>query len=201
MPAHNPPRAPFQHCRSLVSQLGLTGWERRSQVHLLQRSERLLRELRNLDRQLCRETHKLAVIYVANGQEDKYSILSNRGGSQAFEQFIAGLAWEVELATHTGFIGGLGSGCGETAPYYASAFVETIFHVSTRMPSHTEEALLQKMRHLGNDEVHIVWSEHHRDYRRSSLPTEFCDVLIVIYPLPDSLYRVTVDTKSEVGFI
>lgn len=54
------------------------------------------------------------------------------------------------------------------------------------------------MRHLGNDEVHVVWSEHSRDYRRSSLPTEFCDVLIVVYPLPDSLYRVTVDTKSEV---
>lgn len=54
------------------------------------------------------------------------------------------------------------------------------------------------MRHLGNDEVHIVWSEHNRDYRRSSLPTEFCDVLIVVYPLPDSLYRVTVNTKSEV---
>ena len=56
-----------------------------------------------------------------------------------------------------------------------------------------------QMRHLGNDEVHIVWSEHYRDYRRSSLPTEFCDVLIVIYPLPDSLYRVTIGTKSEVS--
>ena len=57
------------------------------------------------------------------------------------------------------------------------------------------------MRHLGNDEVHIVWSEHTRDYRRSSLPTEFCDVLIVVYPLPDSLYRVTIDTKAEVSQI
>jgi len=144
-PAHSPSRAPFQQCRSLVSQLGLGGWDQRSQVQLLQRTEQLLRELRNLDRQRHRETHKLAVIYVANGQEDKASILSNQGGSQAFEQFVAGLAWEVELASHTGFMGGLGSGCGETAPYYASALVETIFHVSTRMPSNSEEALLQKV--------------------------------------------------------
>ena len=45
--------------------------------------------------QRCRETHKIAVIYVAEGQEDKNSILSNTGGSQAYEDFIAGLAWEV----------------------------------------------------------------------------------------------------------
>ncbi len=32
-----------------------------------------------------RETHKIAVIYVAEGQEDKISILSNTSGSQAFE--------------------------------------------------------------------------------------------------------------------
>lgn len=74
--------SPFQHCRQLFSQLGLAGWERRSQIQLLVRSERLLRELRNLDTQRGRETHKVAVIYVAAGQEDKVSILSNKGGSQ-----------------------------------------------------------------------------------------------------------------------
>lgn len=46
--------------------------------------------------QFCRETHKIAVIYVANGQEDKLSILSNTGGSQKYEDFIAALAWEVK---------------------------------------------------------------------------------------------------------
>lgn len=45
--------------------------------------------------QRCRETHKIAIIYVAEGQEDKNSILSNDCGSQAYEEFIAGLAWEV----------------------------------------------------------------------------------------------------------
>ena len=42
-----------------------------------------------------RETHKIAVIYVAEGQEDKNSILSNSGASRAFEDFVAGLGWEV----------------------------------------------------------------------------------------------------------
>ena len=46
------------------------------------------------------------------------------------------------------------------------------------MPSDSEEAVLRKTRHIGNDEIHIVWCEHRREYRRGILPTEFCDVLI-----------------------
>ncbi|XP_049857449.1 probable Rho GTPase-activating protein CG5521 isoform X1 [Schistocerca gregaria] len=199
---HYPTTAPFQHCRLLFSQLGLAGWERRSQLQLLAKNEKLLRELRNLDTQRCRETHKIAVIYVAEGQEDKNSILSNTCGSQAYEEFISGLAWEVELESHTGFLGGLqrNRSTGETAPYYATSFLEAIFHVATRMPSSSQESLLQKMRHLGNDEVHIVWSEHNRDYRRGIIPTEFCDVLIVIYPLLNGLYRVQVKRKPDVPY-
>lgn len=64
----------FHYCKLLFSQLGLAGWERRKRTHLLIRTDKLLRELRNLDIQRCRETHKVAVIYVASGQEDKNSI-------------------------------------------------------------------------------------------------------------------------------
>ena len=46
----------------------------------------------------------------------------------------------------------------------------------------------------GNDEIHIVWTEHWRDYRRGIIPTEFCDVLIVIYPLNNNLYRIQVSS-------
>ncbi|XP_076268274.1 putative Rho GTPase-activating protein CG5521 isoform X2 [Rhynchophorus ferrugineus] len=192
----------FQQCRLLFSQLGLSGWDRRKQVHLLDKNDRLLRELRNLDGQSCRETHKFAVIYVAPGQEDKNSILSNQSGSVAYEQFLAALAWEIELEYHTGFLGGLqkqGS-TGMTAPYVATSFLEAIFHVATRMPGDSPEAVLSKTRHLGNDEVHIVWSEHSRDYRRDIIPTEFCDILLVIYPLGNNLNRVTVNCKADVSY-
>jgi hypothetical protein len=144
---------------------------------------------------------QVAVIYVAPGQEDKNSILSNQGGSASYEQFLAALAWEVELEGHTGFLGGLqrlGS-TGLTAPYVATSFSEAIFHVATRMPGDTPETVLNKTRHLGNDEVHIVWSEHCRDYRRDIIPTEFCDILITIYPLGNNLNRVTVNCKPDVS--
>ncbi|KAG7252596.1 hypothetical protein CRUP_008328, partial [Coryphaenoides rupestris] len=52
-------------------------------------------------------------------------------------------------------------------------------------------------RHLGNDEVHIVWSEHSRDYRRGIIPTEFGDVLIVIYPVKNHMYSIHILKKPE----
>ena len=72
--------SPFQQCRLLFEQLGLASWDKRKSVHTLKKNDRLLRELKNLDNQKCRETHKIAVLYVAEGQEDKMSILSNSGG-------------------------------------------------------------------------------------------------------------------------
>ncbi|GFS68356.1 hypothetical protein NPIL_633392 [Nephila pilipes] len=193
----------FQHCRLLLNQLGFTSWERRSQFDLLKKNEQLLRELRNLDKQFCRDTHKIAVIYVATGQEDKNSILSNLGASQEFEEFVAGLGWEVELENHPGFLGGLqrNKSTGDTAPYYATPFTEVIFHVSTRMSTIFEaDTIHKKVCHLGNDEVHIVWSEHSRDYRKEIIATEFCDVLIVIYPLGGRMYRIHISRKLGIPF-
>lgn len=57
---------------------------------------------------------------------------------------------------------------------------------------------LSQLRHLGNDEVHIVWSEHSRDYRRGIIPTEFGDVLIVIYPMRNHMYSIHILKKPEV---
>lgn len=195
----------FVQARRLIDQLAFFSWERRKTVDLLGRNDRVLREIKNLDNQRCRETHKIAVIYVADGQEDKNSILTNCVGSYAFESFVSGLGWEVDLQTHLGFMGGLQSNGsnGKSTPYFANSLMEVIFHVSTRIPAKSEdtESLTRKLRHLGNDEVHIVWSENSsRDYRRGIIPTEFGDVLIVIYPvasLPD-FYRVQIIRKPDV---
>uniref|UniRef100_A0A8D2QM25 Ral GTPase activating protein catalytic subunit alpha 1 n=1 Tax=Zosterops lateralis melanops TaxID=1220523 RepID=A0A8D2QM25_ZOSLA len=151
---------------------------------------------------LDHRTHKIAVFYVAEGQEDKHSILTNTGGSQAYEDFVAGLGWEVNLTNHCGFMGGLqkNKSTGLTTPYFATSTVEVMFHVSTRMPSDSDDSLTKKLRHLGNDEVHIVWSEHTRDYRRGIIPTEFGDVLIVIYPMKNHMFSIQIMKKPEVPF-
>uniref|UniRef100_A0A8C1YT44 Ral GTPase activating protein, alpha subunit 2 (catalytic) n=1 Tax=Cyprinus carpio TaxID=7962 RepID=A0A8C1YT44_CYPCA len=190
-PTHHEPKSPFYLCRLLLNDLGMNSWDRRCiPFHLLR----------------CfshhRETHKIAVFYIGEGQEDKCSILSNTEGSQAYEDFVSGLGWEVNLATHCGFMGGLqrNGSTGSTAPYYATSNMEVIFHVSTRMPSDSDDSITKKLRHLGNDEVHIVWSEHTRDYRRGIIPTDFGDVLIIIYPMKNHMFFVQIMKKPQVPF-
>ncbi|XP_059375407.1 ral GTPase-activating protein subunit alpha-2-like isoform X6 [Carassius carassius] len=201
-PSHHEPKSPFYLCRLLLNDLGMNSWDRRKSFHLLKKNSKLLRELKNLDSRQCRETHKIAVFYIGEGQEDKCSILSNTEGRQAYEDFVSGLGWEVNLATHCGFMGGLqrNGSTGSTAPYYATSNIEVIFHVSTRMPSDSDDSITKKLRHLGNDEVHIVWSEHTRDYRRGIIPTDFGDVLIIIYPMKNHMFFVQIMKKPQVPF-
>lgn len=201
-PETETPQSAFYYCRLLINILGLNSWEKRSNFHLLRKNEKLLRELKNVDSRQCRETHKIAVFYVAEGQEDKHSILTNTTGSKAYEDFVSGLGWEVDLTTHCGFMGGLqrNRSTGQTTPYYATSTTEVIYHVSTRMPHDQDHNLTKKLRHLGNDEVHIVWSEHSRDYRRGIIPTEFGDVLIIIYPMKNHMYSIHILKKPEVPF-
>uniref|UniRef100_A0A674EXM4 Ral GTPase activating protein catalytic subunit alpha 2 n=1 Tax=Salmo trutta TaxID=8032 RepID=A0A674EXM4_SALTR len=201
-PTPQEPKAPFYFCRLLLNDLGMNSWDHRKSFHLLKKNSKLLRELKNLDSRQCRETHKIAVFYIGEGQEDKCSILSNSAGSQAYEDFVSGLGWEVDLATHCGFMGGLqrNGSTGHTAPYYATSTVEVILHVSTRMPSNSDDCLTKKLRHLGNDEVHIVWSEHSRDYRRGIIPTDFGDVLIIVYPMKNRTFFIQIMKKPQVPF-
>ncbi|XP_067845506.1 ral GTPase-activating protein subunit alpha-2 isoform X3 [Heptranchias perlo] len=199
---HHEPQAQFYYCRLFLNDMGMNSWDRRNSFHLLKKNSKLLRELKNLDSRQCRETHKIAVFYITEGQEDKCSILSNTGGSQAYENFVSGLGWEIDLSTHCGFMGGLqrNGSTGQSAPYYATSTVEVIFHVSTRMPSDSDDSLTKKLRHLGNDEVHIIWSEHTRDYRRGIIPTDFGDVLIIIYPMKNCMFYIQILKKPEVPF-
>lgn len=51
-PLPEDPQSPFQFGRMLFSQLGLTAWDKRGQVQLLKKCDKLLRELKNLDSQV-----------------------------------------------------------------------------------------------------------------------------------------------------
>jgi hypothetical protein len=63
---------------------------------MLEKSEQMMRILRQLDLKAgCRDYHKIGVVYVGPGQEDENSILMNQAGSASYENFVAGLGWEV----------------------------------------------------------------------------------------------------------
>ena len=65
----------FLNCRQFIDQIGFLNWEKRTKIELLAKNERVLRELRNLDKQKCRETHKIAVIYVKEGQVSRDNLI------------------------------------------------------------------------------------------------------------------------------
>lgn len=142
----------------------------------------------------------LAVIYIGRGQEDKTSIFNNNHGSANYEEFLTHLGWPVELSKHTGFRGGLHPMGNTYSIYYANALVEIMFHVATMIDgSSDEDRQRKKTRHIGNDEVQIIWTEHIHEYDRSIIAGAFGDVLIVIHPLPNGLYRIRIDKTSQVG--
>jgi hypothetical protein len=219
-PTQSPRNDRFALCRSHITQLGLMRFQSRQNIDLLNTSktncDQLLRELKNLDTLNCRETHKIgkinhpylsnldflfsAIIYIGYGQEDKTSIFNNTHGSSNYEEFLTHLGWQVELSKHTGFRGGLHPLANTYSIYYANALVEIMYHVATMIDGSTDEdRLRKKTRHIGNDEVQIIWTEHYHEYDRSIIASAFGDVLIVIHPLPNGLYRIKIDKTSQVG--
>ena len=118
---------------------------------------------------------KIAVIFVAQGQEKESEILANSRGSLDYENFLATLGWEVDLTTHTGYRGGLDKAMKSAAKphYYCSPTHEVIFHVATKMTNDVSDTIqLKKKRHLGNDEVQIVWNDHYRPFDHKIIQTK-----------------------------
>lgn len=198
----------FRAYRMFASNMGFLSDENRPTFARLDANPRLYRELRQLDKLSERETIKIGVIFVRNQQESQRAILRNSDAdpkdapSGLYEDFVSGLGWSVNLATHPGFLGGLDTqgSTGKTAPYWANNSMEVVFHVITRMPTkENDEQQIHKKRHVGNDIVHVVWSEHDRDYRPCTIISNFNFVHIVIYPLPNDLFRIQIFTKEEAG--
>lgn len=126
--------------------------------------------------------------------KDKQTILTNSTGSTTFNEFVDKLGWPVQIGSASfqgGYTGGLP--VGQIAPYFATLNTELIFHVSTLLQGDAT----QKLKHLGNDEVHVVWTEHTKTYRRELIATRFCDVLIVLYPIYPALIRVHIETQDQ----
>lgn len=168
---------------------------------LLRKSASLLRDLKGLDKRSTRETIKAAVLYVKLGQETEQAIVHNTEGSEAYRQFTLALGREVDVSTHAGYLGGLekdGSN-GQKVLYYSNSLVEMVFHDVTRMPNDADDPRqVRKKRHIGNDHVHIVWSEHFRDYKRDFIRGDFGNVAIVVHPLSDGRFSLKIWTSNHV---
>ena len=164
-------------------------------------SDRFLRALQALDSLQPREHHKFGLIYVKELQETQYEILSNTqesGTSDLYDAFAHGLGWDVNLQRHQGYLGGLDrTSCGLTSLYYANTLTEIIYHETTAIPAGKDVQQINKKRHVGNDFVHFIWSEHVRDYAPGTIVSQLNDERIVFYPLPNGLVGVQVFKKPS----
>jgi hypothetical protein len=143
---------------------------------------------------------KIALLYVGDGQENEQAILHNVSGSAAYDAFVNSLGWEVDIATHDGYLGGLERSLinGTKATYYCTSTLEMIFHDVTKMPSDANDSKqVKKKRHIGNDHVHIIWNEHQRDYRIGTIGGDFGNAQIIVTPLRNGMYAIQIyrDTK------
>jgi len=201
-------------CRQVLEHFGLASWSPDGGLRLLRKSEQLLRELRNLDQKsLVREKHKIGVVYIAAHHQTKEEIVTCTQGSEAFEAFADRLGFQVEMGQHDGYCGNLDQKefLGSTFPYFADHEREAFFHVTTRFrhveltpqpgratDSETRHALFTKQfRHVGNDDVHVVWSEAKKLYTTDKLPTSFGQVTIAVYPTRNGLFRVHMLFKTR----
>lgn len=60
---------------------------------------------------------------------------------------------------------------GEYSLYWRSSMLQIMFHVVTLMPNQTSlyPQYQNKKRHIGNDNVHIVYSDNDADYRQDTI--------------------------------
>ena len=186
----------FNMGRYFVANIGLI-----DKLVQLQADERFERGLGILDSLKPRESVKIGVIYVAPGQQDEREILANTGGSLEFQEFLQNLGDVIDIRDHPGNLGGLDpSGtAGNITISYADWQYDVIFHIVPLMPTDpTDEQQVPKKRHVGNDIVHIVWSDHYRDYRYDTMLSHFNFIIIVIYPLMPGIFKIQVLKKIAI---
>jgi len=143
--------------------------------------------------------------YVAHGQQDEREILKNDAGrcSNTYHEFVKSLAPIVDIHYTFGHMGGLEKlpkeQVGSHTPYYANPLVEFVFHEAIRMPNTDDPISENKKRHIGNEYVHIVWSEHVASYLPWTIISQFNSCHIIIYPLTNGLYRIQLAKKPEIA--
>ena len=190
----NPP--PINLGRCFFSNIGLV-----DRLKPLESGENIERAIGLMDSYHPRETVKIGVLYVAPGQQNEKEILANDSGSYVFQEFLKTLGEVIQINTHLGYIGSLDKdgSAGDHTIYYADWQYEIIYHVVPLMPNDSyDEQQVKKKRHVGNDIVHIVWSDHWRGYRLDTMRTQFSFVIIVIYPLTNRLFKVKVLKKIPI---
>ncbi|KNC85269.1 hypothetical protein SARC_02528 [Sphaeroforma arctica JP610] len=156
------------------------------------------RGLRLLDKMPFRDTHKIGVVYVAEGNTSGDDILRNDHGSVRYMKFLQQLGTLIRLENSELYTGGLDreeGADGEFTYHWQDDITEVVFHVATLMPS-GQAACVDKKRHIGNDFVTIVYNDAPRTYNLHAIRGQFNFIDLIIQPLEDNTNEVLIRTKE-----
>lgn len=192
--------------RLFLKHLGWTNFNKYAYFSILDpESTRFKRSLKQLDTNTHgREVVKVGMVFVKEGQENERVMLRNEQSdtSKLYQEYVEGMAIIADISKHCGYIGGLDRAgtVGTTLPYYKDALHELVLHEVVRMPTIDKDSQqILKKRHVGNDIIHLVWTEHSREYKPQTIVSQFNDAHIIVSPMPNGLFHVRVAQKKEVG--
>lgn len=161
--------------------------------------ERFVRRLTGLPE---KDVFKVGVVYVGPGQDHQSDILANSTCSSAFRTFMSQIGSTVYLPHHTGYAGGLSVEQELEMPFSTTPTTELMFHVAPFFPTATDDPQqVHKKRHIGNDELNVVWSENDVDYDISTLRTKVTCLYIILYPLRRGFVRVQLKSTKPGPFL
>lgn len=151
-----------------------------------------------------RAGHKVAVIFVGKEQRDQELLLNNGldDASSNFYKFINSIGYPIDLANHPGFCGGLdntGFSTGRKTSYWANMDHEIMWHVSTLIETAMSNGKnIYKKRHIGNDSIHVLWTEDNVEYDIAMITSQFNHGHIVVYPHANGKYSVQIFQKPGI---
>uniref|UniRef100_A0A670Y0B4 Tuberin n=1 Tax=Pseudonaja textilis TaxID=8673 RepID=A0A670Y0B4_PSETE len=150
------------------------------------------------------DTHKIAVLYVGEGQvSNEPAILSNEHGSYRYTEFLTGLGKLIELKDcqpDKVYLGGLDV-CGEDGQFtycWHDDIMQAIFHIATLMPTKDlDKNCCDKKRHLGNDFVSIIYNDSGEDFKLGTIKGQFNFVHVIIKPLDYDCNLLTLQCRKD----
>ncbi|XP_054991382.1 tuberin isoform X2 [Sorex araneus] len=167
-------------------------------------NESFERSVQLLDQIPSYDTHKIAVLYVGEGQSNnELAILSNEHGSYRYTEFLMGLGKLIELKDcqpDKVYLGGLDVG-GEDGQFtycWHDDIMQAVFHIATLMPTKDgDRHRCDKKRHLGNDFVSIVYNDSGEDFKLGTIRGQFNFVHVIITPLDYECNLVTLQCRKD----
>eukprot|EP00045_Choanoeca_perplexa_P016978 m.236676 g.236676 ORF g.236676 m.236676 type:complete len:2012 (+) comp17415_c0_seq8:117-6152(+) len=157
---------------------------------------RLADQLKMLNKTPALETHKIGVVYIGAGQTSSGEIFANECGSMRYRQFLEGLGSLIRLRGSREYCGGLDSNKDADGLFtivWKDALSSVVFHVATLMPTRpSDKQCTNKKRYIDNNSVSLIYNDSGRPFDRSVLPGHVNQVFIVVEPLDNSNFRVSV---------